>query len=150
MRGNMDDKTAPGTIPQSAIEYSKADDFATAYANNVFFESSLWDLRLIFGQNDQQISLNAVVQHTAITMPWPQVKLMTYFMETCLLAHEIQNGRIQIPPNLIPPVPAEPPKELQTPTLLAIHKAFKAHYDTFIAATPEAAPERIETVKSKK
>jgi hypothetical protein len=147
----MDDKTAPGTSPHSAIGFKKADDFASAYANNVFFESSLWDLKLIFGQNDQQISPNTVVQHTSITLPWAQVKVMKHFLEGHLIAHEIQNGRIQIPPNIIAPVPDEPPTEFKdNPKAVDIHAALKAKYAAFVAANPEAAPTTVELVRSKK
>src|ERR1700680_2074736 len=104
----MEDK-----ITKSAIDYRKTDDFAAGYANNVFLEGSLWDLKLVFGQNDQQIGQNAVVQHTAITIPWPQIKVLTYFLQNHLAAHEIANGRLIIPPNVIPPVVAgEVPREL--------------------------------------
>jgi len=140
------------TRPQSAIEYRKADDFASAYANNAFLESSLWDLRVIFGQNDQQLGENVVVQHTAMTLPWAQIKVMIYFMQTHLLAHEIQNGRIMIPPNLILPIPEEPPKDAlkQIPKLPEIHVALRKHYETFIAANPEAIPIPTKPDKSAK
>jgi hypothetical protein len=143
------DKTVPQILPKSAIEFSRATDFANVYANNVLFESSLWDLRLIFGQNDQQISQNAVVQHTAITIPWPQVKVMKYFLESQLISHEIQNGRVQIPPNVIPPVPNEPPKEILKldPKMPEIFAALKANYEAFIAANPEAYPPSADRSK---
>lgn len=144
------DKTVPQIFPKSAIEFSKTPDFANAYANNVFFESSFWDLRLIFGQNDQQLGINAVVQHTAITIPWPQIKIMKYFLDSQLATYEIQNGRIRVPPNVVLAVPDEPPKELVKldPKVPEIFAALRANYDAFIAANPEAAPTDIN--KSKK
>lgn len=146
------DKAVSEDKSGSAIEYKKVDDFTSGYANNVFLESSLWDLRLIFGQNDQQIGPNSVVQHTSITLPWAQVKLLNHFLEAHLLAHEIQNGRIVIPPNLVLPVPDEPPKGLINPPsqLKEIHAAVKKHYAAFIAENPEAAPPKVTAVTSKK
>jgi hypothetical protein len=146
----MSDKKTPET-PQPAIEYSRVDDFVSAYANNVFFESSLWDLKLIFGQNDQHVSSNAVVQHTSITLPWPQVKLMMYLMGNNLLAHEIQNGRVHLAPNLITPLPDAPEPELlaRIPKLLEIHAAFKAKYEAFLIENPEAAPPTVDSAKRK-
>jgi hypothetical protein len=129
-------------LPISKIEYKKAPDFASAYANNVFLESSLWDLKLIFGQNDQQLGVNAVVQHTAITIPWAQIKVLKYFLDSHLAAHEIMNGRIIIPLNVIPPVLPEAPKELlkDNPKLPEVVAVLKSKYDSFIAINPEAAP----------
>jgi len=138
----MDDKKALATT-QSTIEYSRTDDFQESYANNVFMESSVWDLKLIFGHTDQKVSPNAIIQNLAVTVPWPQVKVMMYFLQTHLLGQEIQNGRIQIPSNIIAPVPNEPSSEAvkQNPKLPEIHAAFKANYDAFIKANPEASPE---------
>ena len=145
----MDNKTQP-LFPKSSIQFSKSQDFANTYANNVFFESSLWDLRMIFGQNDQQLGPNAVVQHTAVTVPWAQVKLMKYFLDAQLLAHEIQNGRIHIPPNVVPLVLDELPKEIEKldPKAREIWNAVKANYDSFIKTNPEASPN--EANKSEK
>jgi hypothetical protein len=146
----MSDKKTPET-PQPAIEYSRVDDFVSEYANNVFFESSLWDLKLVFGQNDQHVGSNAVVQHTSITLPWPQVKLMVYLMGNHLLAHEIQNGRVHLAPNLLTPLPDAPQTELlaQIPKLPEIHAAFKAKYDAFLIENPEAAPPAVDLAKRK-
>lgn len=126
----------------SVIDYRQTDDFSTGYANNVYLEGSLWDLKLVFGQNDQHLGPNTVVQHTAITMPWAQIKVLTYFLNNHLAAHEITNSRIIIPPNVIPVVTGEaPPKELvkDNPKLPEVLAAFKVSYDAFIAANPEAA-----------
>ena len=60
----------------TAIERSQTEDFRNTYANNVLFETSVWDLKMIFGQLDQRLGQNAVVQHTAVAVPWPQVKIM--------------------------------------------------------------------------
>jgi hypothetical protein len=145
----MEDKKVSGT--QSAIEYSRTEDFQNLYANNVFFESSLWDLKLIFGQNAQHIGQSAVEQHTAITLPWPQVKLMLYFMGNHLLTHEIQNGRVHLGPGLIAPLPDEPDKNLipQVPKLPEIHAAIKAKWEAFLVTNPEAAPSKTDSTKKK-
>jgi len=129
------------TVAPTGVDFRKTDDFATAYANSVFLEGSLWDLKLIFGQNDLQISPNTVIQHTAITIPWAQVKVLTYFLQAHLAGHEIVNGRVIIPSNLIPPVGGEVPKEFvkDNPKLPEIVAALKANYDAFIVANPEAS-----------
>jgi hypothetical protein len=137
------DKTAPPISIKSQIEFSKSTDFDSAYANNVALESSFWDLKLIFGQNDQQAGPQAVVQHTAITLPWNQVKVLKYFLDSNIATYEAVNGRIVIAPNIIPAVPAEPPKDFikENPNAEEIFAALKDNYDAFIAANPEAAPQ---------
>jgi hypothetical protein len=146
------DKRASGAMLQSPIEYKRADDFLNLYSNNVFLESSLWDLKLVLGQTDQRLGLNVVVQNAAVTLPWAQVKVLLHLMGSHLIAHEIQNGRIQVPPNIITPIPDEPPKELviQNPKLPEIHVALKARYDAFIAENPEALPKPAETARAKR
>jgi hypothetical protein len=141
------DKTAP-PISKSQIEFSKSTDFNSAYANNVALESSFWDLKLIFGQNDPQIGPQAVVQHTAITLPWNQAKVLKYFLDSNIAGYEAVNGRIVLAPGIIPPVPAEPPREFikENPKAEEIYAAIKENYDAFIAANPDAAP----PTKSKK
>jgi hypothetical protein len=149
---DQDKKTSEPTQFQSLIEYKKVDDFATAYANNVFMESSLWDLKLIFGQNDQGLGPNAVVQHTAITLPWAQVKVLKHFLEAHLIAHEIQNGRIHLLPNIVMPVPDEPPQGIpNAPSkMVEIHAALKSQYEAFAAENPEAVTPQVVPVSSKK
>jgi hypothetical protein len=125
----------------SAIDFSRSSDFVSRYANNAYFESSLWDLKIVFGQNDQSVGLNAVVQHTAMTVPWPQLKVLLYFISSHLLVHELQNGRIIIPTKVIPAVPDVLPPELSdNPHGLEVHAAIRQLYENFISANPEAAP----------
>jgi hypothetical protein len=143
------DKKAPQMMPQSPIQYTRTPNFSSAYANNAFIETSFWDLKLVFGENDQHVGPNAVVQHTAITLPWPQVKVIAYLLTSNIAAHEAQHGRIKIPSNVLAPVPDEYPKELlpQLPNIQAIHAALKANYDAFVAVNPEAASAVTATPK---
>jgi hypothetical protein len=68
-----------------------------------------------------------------------------------LAGHEIVNGRIIIPPNVVPPITSEVPKELlkDNPKLPDILAVFKQNYDAFIAANPEAVHPTVAD-KSKK
>ena len=63
-----------------------ADDITSDYANNVFFVGSIWDLKILFGE------LTAVEQqvdwHTAMTLPWAQAKLMSYYLQINIALHE--------------------------------------------------------------
>jgi hypothetical protein len=132
--------------PSSGIEYRRADDFSAQYANNVFYETSLWDMKLIFGQLDQTLGPNVVVQHGSITMPWPQVKMMLYFLRANLAAHEARNGRVGLQPTLISLVPDKVPKELASnPKEVKTHAALLKIQQEFFAENPEAAPESVKS-----
>lgn len=86
--------------------FERVEDFYTDYANNVYLESSAWDLKLIFGQLDQSTNPVTTEQRAAITIPWSQAKILNYFLGIHIRAHEMDTGaRITIPKNVIPPEP---------------------------------------------
>lgn len=87
------------------LGFERDEDFAALYANNIRFETSVWDLKIIFGLLDQSTAKTVVRQHTAINIPWAQVKLMAYFLQMNVAVHEAENGRISMPPSIIPPRP---------------------------------------------
>ena len=66
--------------------FRRGEDFESLYANNVQFESSIWDVKLIFGQFEQAKS--EIEQHTAITLPWSQAKLAAYYFMVNLVLHQ--------------------------------------------------------------
>lgn len=107
------------------------------------FEPTLWDLKLAFGQTDQQISAVTVVQHTAITLSWPEAKVLAYFLNAHVASHESQIGRIVILPNVVgPPSDATPPGatlEDQAKWKKA-YEAMNKIYRAFIKENPESAP----------
>ena len=141
------------TVPQdpSTIKYEKAASFHEIYANNVFMEASLWDLKLILGQLSQQLAPGTVVQNASVTLPWAQVKVLRYFLGLHLLSHELQNGRVQIPPTIVTPIPKEFPTTwgFSGPRAGDIHAALRECYLEFITANPEAAPPDESTKSSK-
>jgi hypothetical protein len=90
------------------------EDFASLYANNVVYEASVWDLKLIFGQLDQKLidgegHTPTVDYHTSITIPWSTVKSMVYYLRTNLAGHEAEVGPVKLPARV---VPARPSPEL--------------------------------------
>jgi hypothetical protein len=90
----------------------RGEDFESLYANNVYFQPSEWDLKLTFGELDNDKDNNVFVnQHTSISIPWLQAKIMNYFLTLQLGVYEMGHGRIQIPPAVMPPEP-EPPSGL--------------------------------------
>jgi hypothetical protein len=92
----MGDST--GTKPDETVELT------SDYANNTFFEPSVWDLKILFGEFSGRSS--SVDWHTSITLPWAQAKLMAYYLAVNIALHELSQGPIQIP---APVIPAEPP-----------------------------------------
>lgn len=115
--------------------HKRAEDFVVRYANNVYFETSLWDLKLTFGQLDE----GAVVQHSAVTIPWAQAKVLMYFLEANLRVHEAKNGRIKLPPGIITPIPETPPADNE---LLLVYHALLEHQMKFFEENPESAPSK--------
>jgi hypothetical protein len=92
---------AKQTEPDLAL--TRSEEFENLFANNVRFESTLWDLRLMFGQVD--LAAKQIVQHTAINIPWPQVKIASYLMLVNLVVQQALNGNVFLPPFVMPPRP---------------------------------------------
>ncbi len=115
---------------EDEIIRKRSDDFISRYANNVYLESTLWDLKLIFGHTDLAAG-NLLLQDIAVVIPWPQVKVFCYFLTIHLGAHEADCGRIKIPAGIIPP------PETAAEGIRAFVQKF---YEEFIAANPEVAP----------
>jgi hypothetical protein len=88
--------------PAPSMNRQRIDGFSELYANNLLFEASVWDLKLIFGVLDQTTTPNTIREHASINIPWAQVKLMTHFLKVNLLIHERDHGKVNIPTALIP------------------------------------------------
>ncbi|SRR6266446_7105866 len=123
----------PGVPPAS---FEPADEVYEAYANNVFYEASSWDLKLIFGQLDQTGGKVKIVQHTAITIPWAQAKLMVYWLRGQIEAHELTNGKIQVPPPVIPPPLPPITEEIKKsePNAEAVYAIFSRLREEFVSS----------------
>ena len=121
------------TLAESNMK--RDEDFVSLYANHVFFEPSVWDLKVVFGQLSQDEGRAIIEQHTAITIPWPTAKLMSYFLNTQLLIHEGDNGRIQLPDGVLPPE-LEFPEDLESdPKAQAALETLRKMREAFITAS---------------
>ena len=105
----MDEKP-PTPLPPS-LQFKRDEDFLSRYANNVHFEISSWDLKMIFGELWQEDGQAVIRQHTAITIPWIQAKVMSYFLQANIAIYEATNGRIKVPDDVMPPHPPPPPPD---------------------------------------
>jgi hypothetical protein len=115
-------------------EFHRTEDFAEVYANNVNFEPSVFDLKILFGQLNQAFDPNIIEQHTAVTMVWTEVKLMLHFLTIQLAAFEEVHGKILLPPSVLPPAPQEPDEELAKaePRSVLIYQLIKRIHDEFV------------------
>ena len=76
---------------------SELDDVVPVYANNVRFEMTAWDLRILFGQlMPNSEGKGQVDWHTDVTLPWAQAKLMHLYLGMNLTLYERENGQITI------------------------------------------------------
>ena len=91
-----------GTPPPKPT-FARADNFFEMYANNVAFESSIWDLNVVFGVFDQTPNVPPFKQLGAVRIPWQQAKLMAYMLAMNVAFHETQNGPIKVPEGVAPP-----------------------------------------------
>ena len=131
-----DDPTEKAT--DSAV-FTRNEEFVSLYANNVQYEASVWDLKMVFGQLDQSKGPSAVEQHTAITLSWPEAKIAAYFMLLNVLGHQVRNGFIQLPNSVIPPRP-----DPENPTVEAHDKNLVRYFawihDQFFSGEPYMPP----------
>jgi hypothetical protein len=107
-------KGASDGVPQDAPDrtqqgtFTRKKTFSSLYANYARLEPSVWDLKMVFGELDQSHGPFTIELHTAITIPWHQVKLLAYLFDAHLAIYESQNGPITLPDSLVPPAPDPP------------------------------------------
>jgi hypothetical protein len=117
----------------------RGEDFESLYANNVYFVPTEWDLKMIFGEVDNDPDGSAfIAQHTSIAVPWLQVKMMHHFLSLQLGVYEINHGPIVLPPSIIPPIP-DPPPEDATKQDVAIYNLIKNKREDILASFPTTA-----------
>jgi len=136
-----DDTTLRKQNATTPIEYKRRpdDQFYENYANNVFLEPTAWDLKLIFGNIDLAKGARTVVQHSAMTLPWSQIKAGIYFLQIHLAVHEILNGKVHVPRGVImPPVPPTEEQEKEDPRARKAFEAAQELFRRFSEANPES------------
>lgn len=103
----MDETKNTNTDPG---EGSELEDVVPMYANNVRFEMTAWDLRILFGQLlPSSEGRGHVDWHTDVTIPWAQAKLMHLYLGLNLTLYERENGLIKIPSAVLPAPISAPP-----------------------------------------
>jgi len=69
-------------------------------------------LKIIFGEYSQRSK--GIEWHTSITVPWAQAKVLNYYLQINIEAHELQQGKIKLSASMIPaaiPPPDDPSDE---------------------------------------
>ncbi len=109
----MDEPQNPQDM--SATGSKQLDDVVPVYANNVRFEMTAWDLRILFGQLMPSSEGKGLVDwHTDVTLPWAQAKLMHLYLGMNLMLYERENGRINVPAAVLPSPIDTPPDGVDT------------------------------------
>jgi hypothetical protein len=80
-------------------EYRLAPDALNYYANNVRFETTPWDLRLLFGELAGNLPTGGsiVEQKAVIKLSWAQAKVMAIFLAINVADHEAALGAERLP-----------------------------------------------------
>jgi hypothetical protein len=90
---------------------SRQNKFKSVYANNFYLEPSAWDLKILFGQLEQHTGSAEVDWHTAVAMPWSQVKVLIYYLRMNMALQEKVDGKICIARRVVPTPPEAPTEE---------------------------------------
>ncbi len=97
----MSDTDQKSPAPQPQID--RASDFTTRYANNLYFESTAWDMKITFGHVEQATGPIIIKHDFAVTIPWPQAKLALFWLRLHVETAEAEVAtKIPIRKDLIP------------------------------------------------
>ncbi len=88
------------------------------YANLVNFGTTVWDLRLTFGQMIKRDEQEQFEPRVSVTLPWLQAKAMSIYLQMNIFAYEKQYGKINLPPQFLPSLPASD-QEITDPNIKA-------------------------------
>lgn len=117
------------------------EDFRSVYANSVRYHVSAWDLKMIFGELDQTPGADHPVEnHTAVTVSWPTVIIMAYFLSANMVLHETINGPINMAGSAFPPRP-DPSSDTWKNTDKQVVLYLGWIWDQFFSGTPYVPPE---------
>jgi len=125
---------AESTNAAPTTKIKRIEDFLSYYANNVQFEQTAFDLKITFGELDQSGSEICVEQRAAVTIPWAQAKLMIYYLQGQVAAHELETGKIKIRNDLVPaPIPSLTPEQAKHPIAEDLMELLKTLREQFIS-----------------
>lgn len=107
----------------------RSGDFVSRYSNNVQFDLSALDMRIVFGELRPGHPLE---QHTSIVMTYAQAKVMAYFLSTNVAVYEAIEGRIKVPGDTLPgPPPVPTGEDAENDRLKKAYEASQRIYEEF-------------------
>lgn len=116
----------------NAMQAHADEEVSSDYANSILVLPTLFDAKLIFGELKPFLR-PGVDWHTVVTIPWVQAKMLIYYLTVTVAAHELDNGSINIPSQLMPPEPPPPPTpESQNPAVWDFYRFLKEYRQNFI------------------
>jgi hypothetical protein len=89
------DKETP--TPDQQVHIEQAEDFVTGYANNIQFEPTSYDLKLVFGELSQTGGKVTIEQHTSMTISWVEAKMLSYFLQIQIAGTNSKMERFKCP-----------------------------------------------------
>lgn len=110
----------PDEKPSDAIvkitKFEQSEDFISRYANHVYFSTSVFDIKAIFGEIVQFPEIPPIInQHTGVTLSWRQAKITALFLVMNIAMHENKFGALDIPDGIFPPNFQRSPEEGKLP-----------------------------------
>jgi hypothetical protein len=140
MSDDKSEAVQSGQSENKIPDFTVADDFLERYANHVYFEPNFWDMKLLFGSYDQSVHPNHVNRHTAISIPWFHVKMISYLLQVHLIQYEATVGKVRLVPGFIAPAPELSPEDeaALSPEFHEVYVKTRKLYQDFRADNPEA------------
>jgi len=130
-----DEKASDIDTSKPVIQFKQRDHFVSGYANNVFFATTVFDLKMIFGELIQLPNSQMFVeQHTAMTLSWREAKIAALFLVMNVAIHEKKFGTLDIPDGMLPTDFQRTPEEGK----LALTKLLE-----FVEERPPVKPDAI-------
>ena len=116
------------------LNFQRTDDFISLYANNIQFEQTAFDLKLIFGELNQAGGKVLIDQHSSVTIPWGQAKLLLYYLQLNIAGYELENGKIKIRGDLVPlPIGPLPAGQEDNPKVRELFEVVKNLREQFVS-----------------
>lgn len=101
-----------------ADQFTRAQNFLARYANNVNYETSVFDLKIVFGELVQPVGKTPFVeQHTSVTLSWLEAKIAALFLSMNVAMHENNFGTLNIPKGTLPANFMQTDEELKLPLM---------------------------------
>jgi hypothetical protein len=121
--------------PKPPESFKRADDFTTKYANNIYIESTAWDLKLTFGHVEQSTEPVLVTHDFAVTIPWSQAKLILFWLRLHVETAETEiRAKIPIRQDLIPiELPKLEPGQEDDPKMMQFREIYERLRAEFLA-----------------